>query len=93
MISIWQRRNVWTFGLFPVVGFFLLLSGVFWHEAIAWLLFPWVVFVGIYTSRMRCPSCQQPAGKRQYALFGVRVSWDSPFTPRKCRQCGARLDA
>lgn len=92
MANLRRLRTLWIFGLFPLGGIALILMGGFWHEAIAWLLFPWTVYVAIRTSRMLCPRCRQPMGRRQCAPLGVRVGWDSPLTPRKCSNCGCPLD-
>jgi hypothetical protein len=92
MTSIWRRRNFWMFVLFPVVGFSLILVGGYWHEAVAWLVFLWVVLVHHMTARMRCPRCSRPVGERRYRFLGIDFSWDSPITSKKCTHCGIPLD-
>ncbi len=79
------------FGLFPAVGLSLVVLGVIWHEAIVWLLFPWVVFVSLRTARMYCPTCRRPVGSRRVSVLGVRFQWDSPLTPKACVHCGSSL--
>ena len=91
MKNIKSRRDLWLFVLFPVVGFSLGILATYIHWAISLLVFPWAILVQYRTSRMCCPHCSQPVGKREVRMFGTQITWWSPLTPRKCVHCGNQL--
>lgn len=91
MKNVKRQRDLWLFVLFPVVGFTFGLLATYVHWAISFLVFPWAMVVENQTSRMRCPHCLQPVGKRQSRVFSLKITWWSPLTPARCVHCGRKL--
>ena len=85
-MNIKQQRDLWFFVWYPVVGFTLAFLG-FVHWSLALLIFPWSLWVQIKTSRILCPHCSEPVGRRK-SLLGLRLNWWSPLTPPTCVHCG-----
>jgi len=91
MKNIKRQRDLWFFVLFPVVGFSLGFLATYVHWAISLLIFPWAMVVQYQTSRIRCPHCSQPVGRRESSVFGCAITWWSPLTSEKCMHCGGQL--
>jgi DNA-directed RNA polymerase subunit RPC12/RpoP len=61
------------------------------YDALAFLVFPFVLVISYLASRIRCPNCETPVGWHTYRVLGATFEWWSALTPKRCEHCGYDL--
>ena len=93
MLSLRQSRNLWLLFMFPLVGFVLLIIGIFFNDLLALLVFPWAIVVQIISSKYRCGICGSKIDSVKVRMFGKQFNMPAILTPKFCKNCGADLSA
>lgn len=91
MLSLRQSRNLWLLCLFPLVGFILLMIGIYLNWMLALLVFPWAIIVQHISSKYRCSICGRKIDSLKVRMFGKQFNLPAILTPKFCQNCGASL--